>query len=209
GYARLVIRLAEEVETQVRISGGILIIQFKRPVDVAVDRISAGASDYFGAARRDPDGRALRFALSRKVRVNSMAAVERLFVDLLPESWTTEPPGLPREVVEELTNRARAAERATRLQQARLEQQHKIPPVRVRVASHPTFTRYLFDLPELTGVSTDRGRDKLTLTFATPLRFDLADAKLASPKAVESIDASLDTDSSAVKFAFAGQVDVR
>src|SRR5262245_44867541 len=63
GYARLVIKLAEEVEAQVRSSGGILVIQFRRPVDIAVDRIAANSGNYFAAARRDPDGRALRFAL--------------------------------------------------------------------------------------------------------------------------------------------------
>ena len=55
-----------------------------------------------------------------------MAAGERLFVDLLPESWTGEPPGLPREVVEELARRAREAERQAR-QQAALEAQRQVP----------------------------------------------------------------------------------
>ena len=49
------------------------------------------------AARRDPDGRALRFALTQKVKVSSMLAGDQLFIDLLPESWTGEPPPLPRE----------------------------------------------------------------------------------------------------------------
>lgn len=209
GYARLVIKLAEEVEAQVRSSGGILVIQFRRPVDIAVDRIPAGAGNYFAAARRDPDGKALRFALSQKVRVNSMAAAERLFVDLLPETWTAEPPGLPREIVEELANRTREAERYARLEQAKRAQEKKIPTVRVRVASHPTFTRYIFELPEMTGVSSERGRDRLTLTFAAPIKFETADAKVGSPKSVSAIDATLDTDSAAVKFAFGGAVDVR
>jgi len=88
GYGRIVIRLATEVEAKVRLSGGILIVQFKEPVDVPVDRITTGATEYIGAARRDPDGRGLRFALMQKVRISSMAAGERLFIDLLPESWT-------------------------------------------------------------------------------------------------------------------------
>src|SRR5262245_39760134 len=46
GYGRLVIRLAMEVEAQVRQSGGVLIIQFKQPVDVPVDRITVGATEY-------------------------------------------------------------------------------------------------------------------------------------------------------------------
>ena len=151
GYGRIVIRLPVEVESHVRMSSNILVIQFKQPVDIPVDRLGSAATEYIGAARRDPDGKALRFALAQKVKISSMTAGERLFVDLLPESWTGEPPGLPREVVEELARRAHDAERLAK-QKLVLEQAQKIPPVRVRVANQPTFTRYIFELPELTGV---------------------------------------------------------
>ena len=61
---------------------------------------------------RDPDGSAIRLSLARKVTINTMTAGERVFVDFLPDSWTGPPPGLPHEVVRELSERARAAERA-------------------------------------------------------------------------------------------------
>ena len=208
GYARIVLRLDQPVDAQVRISGGVLVISFARPVNVAVDRISAGAMDWIGAARRDPDGRGIRFALARKVRVNSQAAAERLFVDLLPDTWTGDPPGLPKDVVEALARRAQDAERIAR-RQLELEKRRQVPPVRVRVANHVTFTRYMFELPELTAVSTERGKDKITLKFEAPLNFDLADAKLTSPSVVESIDATLDTHTAEVRFAFSDLADVR
>src|SRR5262249_22287484 len=97
GYARVVFRLADEVPAEARIAGGILIISFKQPVAVPVERIAIGAPDYVSAARRDPDGTAVRLALNRKVTVNTMAAGEQLFVDLLPEGWVGLPPGLPQE----------------------------------------------------------------------------------------------------------------
>jgi len=208
GHARLVIKLSEEVETQVRISGNVLVIHFRRPVDVAIDRVRVTASEYIGAARRDPDGRALRFALARKIKINQIAAAERLFVDLLPEDWQGEPPGLPQEIVEELARRTRDAEKEAR-KRAELEQLRKVRPVNVRVAKLPTFTRYIFELPELTGVTTDRGKNNLTLKFARPLRFDLADAKLAGADGVDTIDAVQEMESSEVKFGLGGQVDIR
>src|SRR5580704_1903867 len=55
GFARLSFRLDDEVETSVQVSGAILVISFKKPVDVAVDRINARAPDFVSAARRDPD----------------------------------------------------------------------------------------------------------------------------------------------------------
>src|SRR4051794_34676865 len=138
GYGRIVIRLAGETESQVWLSGNILVIQFKQPVSVAVDRLGTAATEYIGAARRDPDGLALRFALTRKVKLSSMVAGNRLFVDLLPESWEGEPPALPREVVEELSRRAQEAERLMRARSAAMEEQRRVPPVRVRVAVQPT-----------------------------------------------------------------------
>jgi tetratricopeptide (TPR) repeat protein len=208
GYGRLMIRLAKEVEAQVRLSSGILVVQFKEPVDIPMDRITVGATGYIGAARRDPDGRALRFALAQKVRISSMNAGERLYIDLLPESWTAEPPGIPRDVVEDLAQRARDAERIAR-QRIMAEQLSKAPPVRVRIATQPTFTRYIFDLPELTGVTTDRGKDILTLSFSALLRFDLAEAKLALPAVVGAIVSEDKGQTSTVRFDFSRPVDVR
>ncbi|MCX7315217.1 MAG: tetratricopeptide repeat protein [Alphaproteobacteria bacterium] len=208
GYARIVIRTAADVESQVRMTSGILVIQFRQPVNVAVDRLGSAAGEYIGAARRDPDGRALRFALTQKVKFSSMVAGDRLFVDLMPEGWTGEPPGLPREVVEDLAKRANEAERLVRQRQAQ-EEQKKIPAVRVRVAAQPTFTRYIFELPELTGVTAERGKDQLTLTFAKALRFDLSDAKLAVAKAVAGVDAGGSLDTPEVQFKFSQQADIR
>jgi len=208
GYGRLQIRFPHEVESQVRLSGGVLVIQFKQPVDVPVDRITAGVTDYIAAARRDPDGKALRFALARKVRLSTTPAAERLYVDLLPDSWTAEPPSLPRSVIEDLARRAQDAERMVR-ERMEHERQLSAKPIRVRVANQSTFTRYVFELPELIGVASERASDGLTLKFARPLSFDLADAKLTLPETLESIDAKSDRGTATVRFAFQRQVDIR
>ena len=207
GYARVVFNFTQDVETDVRMSNAVLIITFKRPVDVGVDRI-ASSNDYFSAARRDPDGRGVRIALNRKVRVNSMVAGERLFVDLLPESWTGPTPPLPQEVVEDLSRRMREAERRSRQQQA-VERERVVPTQRVRVSRLPTFTRYIFELPELLAVKADRGKDKLKLTFGAPLKFDLADTKSTQPQLVRSLDGDTGETTTSVAFVFVDTVDVR
>jgi tetratricopeptide (TPR) repeat protein len=208
GFARLVFTLAEDVESQVKVGNGIIIVSYKRPVDVNVDKLAANAPGYVSAARRDPDGKAIRIALARKVTVNSMAAAERLFVDLLPDPWTGLPPGLPREVIDDLAKRARDADRKLR-QQRVLARQAKMLPIRVRVASQPTFTRYIFDLPELIGVAAHNDKDRLTLTFDALLKFDLADAKATLPPVIASIDSEIEQEAVQVRFAFGGKVDVR
>ena len=40
GYARLLFKFDEEIEAEVRLANNIVTINFPRPVDVAIDRIS-------------------------------------------------------------------------------------------------------------------------------------------------------------------------
>ena len=207
GYARLILKLDEDVDSEVTVAGTILIIRFKHPVDIPVGKLSDSAPDYVGSARRDPDGSAIRLALSRKVTVNSMTAGERTFIDLLPDTWKGLPPGLPPEVVKELSDRARAAERALRQQRA-AQDAKKRPPIRVRASVQPTFVRFVFELPEGTGVNTVLNEKTLALTFSSALSFDLADAKVAAPPNVASIGQRIEGETSTVEVALIGDVDV-
>ncbi|MGA8356261.1 MAG: hypothetical protein WB772_02790, partial [Xanthobacteraceae bacterium] len=84
GYARLVFTAGEYIDGTARQAGNVLIISFKQPLDVAVNRVAEQAPDYIGAARRDPDGTAVRMALAQNVTIHAMSAGEKFFVDLLP-----------------------------------------------------------------------------------------------------------------------------
>ena len=62
GYARLIFampEMSEEIEGSARVAGNVLIVSFTKPIAVAIDRIAAQAPDYFAAARRDPDSKAI------------------------------------------------------------------------------------------------------------------------------------------------------
>lgn len=207
GYARLMLKLAEDVESEVTTAGSIIVIRFKRPVDIPVDKLSDAVPDYVGSARRDPDGMAIRLSLARRATVNTMTAGERIFVDFLPDSWTGSPPSLPAEVIRELSERARVAERALRAQLA-VTAAKKKAPVRVRASVQPTFVRFVFEMPDGVNVSSVLNDQKLTLQFNNVLNFDLADAKVASPPNVASITQRTDVESSAVDILLIGEVDV-
>jgi tetratricopeptide (TPR) repeat protein len=207
GYARLVLKLDEDVDSDVSVAGSIVVIRFKRPVDIAVDTLSDAVPAYVGSARRDPDGFAIRLSLARKVSVNAMAAGERLFVDLLPDGWRGLPPSLPQDVIRELSERARAAERALRAQRA-AEAARKRAPVRVRASVQPTFVRFVFELPDGASVSSALGEQKLSLMFNTALNFDLADARLAAPSNVASINQKIEGETAVVEVTLIGEVDV-
>ena len=206
-YARLLIKLQSDVQADVRLAGTILVIQFKKPVDVAVAKLGEALPDYVSSARIDPDGMAIRLALSRKVTPNVMAAGERLFIDLLPETWTGLSPGLPQDVIKELAARAREAEQALRAQRAAAEIQKK-PPIRVKASRQPTFVRYVFELPEATGVSTILNSDQLTLNFNSTLTFDLADAQVIDANNVRSVAQQAKGDATVITFELVGNVDV-
>jgi tetratricopeptide (TPR) repeat protein len=208
GYARLLIKLDEEVEAKVTTSGTVLIISFKKPVSIPVERINARAPDYISAARLDPDGSSIRLALAKKVKVNTIPAAERLYVDLLPENWVGLAPGLPQEVIDELARRAREAEKQLRKQQLAAHPKFD-GTVRVKVGVQPTFIRYIFSLPNGADVVPERGPGKLTLTFDQPIKFDLADAAATQPESVERIDSDRDKDSATVVFRLKGQPLVR
>lgn len=207
GYARLVLKLAEDVESEVATAGSIIVIRFKRPVDIPVERLSDAVPDYVGSARRDPDGSAIRLSLARRVTINTMSAGERIFVDFLPDGWSGPPPALPAEVIRELSERARAAERLLRVQRA-AEAAKKKPPIRIRALVQPTFVRFVFEMPDGVGVSSVLNEQKLTLSFNSVLTFDLADAKIAAPPNIASIGQRADADTSAIDITMIGDVDV-
>jgi hypothetical protein len=207
GFARLVLTLEQDIESEVVTAGSVLVIRFKQPIDVPVDKLSEAVPDYVGSARRDPDGTAIRLALNRKVTVNSMTAGERLFIDLLPEGWKGPPPGLPQELVRELAERARVAERMLREQKTMAEVK-KRPAVRVRASVQPTFVRFVFELPEGVNVSSALEEKKLSLVFAPTLTFDLSEAKLVAPSGVASIEQKTGNEFATVTFGTIGEVDV-
>ncbi len=207
GYARLVLKLAEDVDSEVSVAGSIIVIRFRHPVDIPIDALADAVPAYVGSARRDPDGSAIRLSLARRVTINTMTAGERVFVDLLPDTWKGPPPPLPLEVIRELSERARNAERALRQQRA-IAEAKKRTPIRVRASVQPTFVRFVFEMPDGVGVSSALNDQKLTLSFTAGLTFDLADAKLAAPSNVALINQKLEGDTSAVEIALIGDVDV-
>jgi len=208
GYLRLMFQFDEAIEATTRVSGAIIVISFNKPVAVSVERLNVNAPEYISAARRDPDGSAIRIALTRKVKLNTIAAAERLYVDVLPENWKGPMPGLPQEVIDELVRRARDAERQLHQQRA-ADRQKKPPVVRVKVANQPTFVRYVFTMPGTVNVVPERADGRLTLNFDQQVAWDLADAKASLPPTLKAIEAEVDFDSVAVVFTLNGSPDVR
>src|SRR5580700_2256398 len=56
GYARLIFDMSEYDDVSVRVANNVLVITFKRPIDVSVDRLATQIPDYVGAARSRRQG---------------------------------------------------------------------------------------------------------------------------------------------------------
>ncbi len=190
GYGRLVFTFDDAVPGHtVRASTGVVVLSFDRSVALEAREIPDQLPDYVTAARRDPDGHALRLALTQPAAVNTMEAGHMLFVDLLPSGWTGHPPGLPQEVVAELARLAKqvkreeaAEERRRRLENAR--------DVELRIASLPTLTRFAFEWEEPVAARIERDLDVVRLRFEAFGRLDTAGLLSRLPDYVMSIEAS-------------------
>jgi tetratricopeptide (TPR) repeat protein len=208
GFIRLAFRFDQEIPATIRAGFPIIVVTFSKPVAVSVSKLVPDSNGLISAVRLDPDGTAIRIALSQKVKVNTIPAAERLYVDLLPENWSGMLPGPPQDVVADLARRVQEAERQLHRQKSE-DKERKPPTIRVRVASQPTFMRYVFDVPDGVNAVPDQHDGKFVLGFDRQIKWDLADAIASLPPTLKSIDADIDDDSVTINFVLNGKPKVR
>jgi hypothetical protein len=187
-FGRIALHFDKAVKVSTRVANGVLVISFAEPVVIRGERLVGELPKYVALVRRDPDGTALRLALTNSFRPNLLEAGERVFVDLLPQTWTGLPPGLPQEVVTELAQRAREAE--SKVGEETKRRQTEAPkPVAVRVARLPTLTRFVFTPPRLAPTSFKAGASEVEVQFDGPFTLDAAKLKVQAGTGVRTIAA--------------------
>jgi len=174
GYARLVLKLADDVESEVTTAGTILVIKFRRPIDIR----STGCSRRRPiTSPRRPRSRWLGdpAVVGAQGDINTMTPANGCSsiccptigrpASRLPSEWSANSPS--------------GRGRGTRVASAARDQRgEEASPVRIRASVQPTFVRFVFETPDGVGVSSVLNDQKLTLFFNAALTFDLADAKL-------------------------------
>lgn len=212
GYGRLILDFYQRndlPEYKISAENGVLIIAFADPVAMRLVDIAAILPDYATVARLDPDQRGLRIGLKGGYRINTLEAGEKLFIDLLPEDWTGILPGLPTEVIEELSRRARdAAIDAERERKAELVASGE-PEVTFSVGRNPTFIRLQFDWNMDTEATFDVEASQAKLHFSLPLPIDLFNLKADLPDEILEVSNGVTPDGSNVLFTFAEGVEPR
>jgi hypothetical protein len=187
-FGRIAFAFDQPTRLSVRVTNNILIISFQQAVTIRGERLVAELPSYVSMLRRDPDGTALRIALTNSFKPNVLEAGERVFVDLLPQDWTGLPPGLPQEVVSELARRAHEAENKVRDDGSR--QRADAPKaVAVRVAQLPTLTRAVFTPPKVVPVSFKTTGSEVELQFDGALTLETAQLRNKLGPAVRAVSA--------------------
>ncbi|MBU1306538.1 MAG: hypothetical protein KKF33_13595 [Alphaproteobacteria bacterium] len=206
GYGRIILSFPGR-ETlppyDLRVENGVLSLVFQDKISVILPDVSVTMPDYLSAARVDPDGKGLRMGLRSSFGYNHIDAGEKLFIDLLPPSWTGAPPPLPQAVIDDLAERARLAA-------IRAEQERKAAGVRdlnpqasVRIGRNPTFLRVQFDWNVPTTGEFAQDGDLGMIAFEWPVGIDLRELAVDLPPEILKVETSVSPDASIVSLQLA------
>jgi hypothetical protein len=178
GYGRMVITFDGEnlvPSYSSSSNNNVMVIEFEDRVETNIDNIAATLRDYVGVARLDPNGRGVRFSLTRGTQINIQEAGEKLFVDFLPGGWVGLPPTLPEDVVRALAERAERAFKAARAAEQASVAGALRPRVEMHVGRHPSFTRLSFGWNISYNAAFVRDGKNIAINFDVTAPLDVTD----------------------------------
>lgn len=211
-YGRLVINFPSEnllPKYTISTDNGVLVVAFDNPVKIAVDRVASVLGQYVMIARADPEQRGARFALARGVRVNTMEAGAKLFIDFLPANWSGPPPRLPDDVIADLARRADEAARAAREAELMKIAGSKAAKLDLRIGRAPTFTRFTFRWNLPFEAEFNRQDTGVSVRFNRKANLDLSEIKADMPPFLDDIDTEIFEDGMTVLMSVQPTADVR
>ena len=107
-YGRLILTFPDRMklpEHAVTSDNGVLVIAVPdTPMAGVLPDIGTTLGEYLAVARFDPDRTGIRMGMREQFQINTMAAGEQLYIDLLPTDWVGLPPALPPEIITKLPN---------------------------------------------------------------------------------------------------------
>lgn len=191
GYGRLVLTFKDVdllPQYSAKTANGVLVLEFTEPVALDIEKAVMSLGAYASAARRDPDGKAVRMALRAGVKVNTIDAGEKLFIDFLPPTWRGPSPSLPQDVIEALAKRAAEALKAMREAEARKAGVNTIAKLDFRVGRLPTFTRMSFGWNIPFDAVFSREGEAVKVSFNRVATVDLVELKTDPPPGLRGFD---------------------
>lgn len=202
-YGRIVLEFPDRTDMpgyEMEWENGVLVVAFDVAVRTILPDLSGDLAQFVSAARVDPDGRGIRIGLKRDFKVNKTEAGERLFLDILPQDWAGVEPGLPRDVVEELSRRARIAAVETERQRKLDFVRKNNPSAEVRIGRHPTFLRLLIDWSIPSNGELSRDGNQWKVSFDWPVAIDIYSLKSDPPTGIINVSNVVDESGSRLFF---------
>ena len=213
GFGRIVLNFAGRnllPQYSIKQDNSIFVLRFEeRMKSSSVTALPRILPDYVSIARLDPDGKGVRIAFKENVRINTMEAGERLYIDLLPSDWTGLPPSLPADIVAELAKRAEKALRLARsLQQAQSATRIQ-PKLDIRIGEHPTFARFAFVWNIPFDSTFERQGEQVFLYFNHKTDVDLSEIRASLPALVRDMSMTIEDGRAKFTIQVVKQADVR
>ncbi|MEO6014398.1 MAG: hypothetical protein ABIQ30_12555 [Devosia sp.] len=190
GFGRLVLEFRDRVDLpkyKINFDNNVLAIIFTEPVTLPLPDLEATLPDYLTIGRVDPDGKGVRFGMRKPIKIHSMEAGEKLFVDMMPSGWQGLPPSLPEQVVAELSERAKTAAIVAE-QKQKAEQAKALNPIAtMRIGRNPTFVRVEIDWNVDTKAVFTQDGAKASIKFDWPVPVDLYTLKADLPHEIQGV----------------------
>lgn len=183
GFGRVVFSFERLPGVEISQVNGVLILNFDAPVDLDLGHLGFEIPNYISAARLDPDKRAVRFALAKTLKPNVLEAGNDLYLDLLPTTWKGAAPGLPTEVVQALSRKARSAEANAQVNSIKSN-----GTLSVDAASSTRMSRLIFRGTGSDDVKISKKGQVLELAYRGQWQFDLPRVRSELPRGFESIE---------------------
>ncbi|HTO28309.1 MAG TPA: hypothetical protein VL017_06930, partial [Devosia sp.] len=206
GYGRLILSFPSRddlPEYTMRIENGVLSLEFGEQVSIILPDVGTTMAPYLSVARVDPDGRGLRLGLREAFNFNRIEAGEKLFIDLLPETWQGMPPALPQDIIDELAERARQAAIIAERERKAAEVVDLDPKASIRVGRNPTFMRVQFDWTIPTTAEYVQEGTTSRIAFEWPVEVDLRDLAANLPPEIAAVESTVSPDGSLVTMTLA------
>jgi hypothetical protein len=165
GYARIIFTLTPVAHAKAALAGGVLTIAFDRKIAIDANAVVQGLPGYVASGRADASGQVFRFALAQTARLHTSTSLDRLAVDLAPDSFAGTPGDLP----------------APPPKEAPPVDVQKLDVLKIRAGAYTAFTRLVFDWPRSVPYTVFPGSGHITIRFNALARPDFAGFEHVSP----------------------------
>jgi len=189
GYTRLIFEGREPIGADAEILNSVLLLDFDRPVEFDLNIIRQEARRDVSRVRQDADGKMLRFALNRGLRLQKTSNGNRLAIDLVSSRLATMP-----EAIGPQDNSLFAAEQArldTLAETDLADGPIEIRPLPISISRMDDFSRVVFEWPERIDYNAELKNSTVNIVFDQAADPSLTELRTDPPKFIKSAEKSV------------------